>query len=69
MATKRIKIGDLERFDPTDHLNSEEAIQAYLADALQEPDPRWLPIALSHIAVARKRWGLPAPDDGSTHHP
>lgn len=66
MATERIKIEDLERFDPVDHLRCEESIQAYLADAEQEPDPRWLPIALAHVERARKRWDLraSAPDSG-----
>lgn len=58
MATKRYSLEDLEVFDVAEHLRSEESIQAFLADAEQETDPRWLAIALSHVARARKRWGL-----------
>lgn len=61
MATKRIKIEDLEVFDPIDHLRSEESIQGFLADAREETDPRWLSVALSYVAAARKRWDLEEP--------
>lgn len=61
MATKRIKIEDLPLFDTADYLDSEEAIEAFLADAEQDTDPRQLAIALSHVERARKRWNLPSP--------
>lgn len=61
MSTKPIKLKDLQVFDPADHLQSEESIQGFLADAEQEPDPRWMPIALAHVARARERWNLPGP--------
>lgn len=60
MTTRPIKVEDLEVFDPADYLSDEESIQAFLASAVEEPDPRWLPIALGHVARARERWNLPA---------
>lgn len=63
MATKPIKVEDLPLFDPVDYLDSEEAIQAFLADAEQDIDPRQLAIAQSHVERARKRWGQPSPAD------
>lgn len=61
MATKTIRIEDLPIFDVTDYLRDEECIAAFLADAAQETDPRWIAVALAHVARARERWGLPQP--------
>src|SRR5690349_10780930 len=49
----KIKIEDLEVFDPAEHLSNDESIAAFLTDALQERDPRWFPVALGHVARAR----------------
>lgn len=66
---KRYKLEDLEVFDVAEQLDNEESIQAFLADARKEADPRWLPIALAHVVRARKRWSLPAPGEESARQP
>lgn len=65
-APEPINVHELPSFDVTDFLNSEEAIQAFLADAKQDTEPGQLAIAQTHVDRARRRWNLPAPSEGST---
>jgi len=51
--TKRIKVADLPEFDAAEHLDSEEAVAAYLTDILEANDPALLAAALGDIARAR----------------
>ncbi|MBC5766600.1 addiction module antidote protein [Ramlibacter albus] len=51
--SKRIKAEDLPEFDPTQYLDSEEAIAAYLTDILAAGDAGLLAAALGDIARAR----------------
>ena len=44
---------DLEPFDASDYLDSEEAIAEYLATALENPDPVAFLIAVRDVAKAR----------------
>ena len=50
---KRIKVDELPEFDPSQHLDSEEAIVSYLNDILQANDAALLAAALGDIARAR----------------
>ncbi len=51
--TRKIKIADLPEFDITEHLDSEEAIAAYLTAVIEENDPSELAHALGTVARAR----------------
>jgi probable addiction module antidote protein len=51
--SKRIKVGDLPGFDAEPHLDSEEAIAAYLTDVIEANDASLLAAALGDIARAR----------------
>ena len=51
--TRKIKIADLPEFDITEHLDSEEAIAAYLTAVIEENDPSELAHALGMVARAR----------------
>ena len=51
--TKRIKVADLPDFDAALHLDSAEAVAAYLTDILEANDPALLAAALGDIARAR----------------
>lgn len=64
-----MKAEDLPDFDVANYLLDEEQIQAYLAAVAQENNPELSALALEAVARTRKRWGLPAPGDGSTHQP
>lgn len=64
-----MKAEDLPDFDVADHLQDEEQIQLYLAEAARQNDAELLASAQADVARARERWNLPAPGDGSTHHP
>ena len=50
---KRIKVSELQEFDATPYLDSEQAIAAYLTDILEAGDPALLAAALGDIARAR----------------
>jgi probable addiction module antidote protein len=50
---KRIKVEELAEFDPSQYLDSEEAIVSYLNDILQANDAALLAAALGDIARAR----------------
>lgn len=51
--TRKIKVADLPEFDITEHLDSGEAIAAYLTMVLEENDPSELAHALGVVARAR----------------
>lgn len=51
--TKKIRIADLPEFDITEHLDSEEAIAAYLTMVIEENKPSELAHALGVVARAR----------------
>ncbi|WP_028572301.1 addiction module antidote protein [Desulfonatronum lacustre] len=51
--TQKIRIADLPEFDITEHLDSEEAIAAYLTMVIEENDPSELAHALGVVARAR----------------
>lgn len=51
--TPMTKTTDLQPFDFAEHLDSEEAIEAYLADIMKEGDDSLLASALGDIAKAR----------------
>lgn len=51
--TKKIKIGDLPDFDPSEHLKNEEDIAVYLSIILEDGDVALLAAALGDIARAR----------------
>ncbi len=51
--TRKIKIADLPEFDITEHLDSEDAIAAYLTAENEENDPSELAHALGVVARAR----------------
>jgi len=51
--SKKIKLSDLKRFDITEHLDSAEAMAAYLTVVLEDNDPALLAAALGDIARAR----------------
>lgn len=51
--TKKIRIADLPEFDITEHLDSEEAVAAYLTMVIEENDPSELAHALGIVARAR----------------
>ena len=44
---------NLRRFDPADHLDSDEAMVEYLNAALQEDDPKYFTKALGNVARAK----------------
>ena len=48
-----IKISDLQEFDVTEYLTTEEDVAAYLTVALEDNDPSMLGVALGDIARAR----------------
>jgi len=50
--TQKIRIADLPEFDITEHLDSEEAIAAYLTMVIEENDPSELAHALGVVARA-----------------
>ena len=51
--TEKIRIADLPEFDITEHLDSEEAIAAYLTMVIEENDHSELAHALGVVARAR----------------
>lgn len=51
--SRKIRIADLPQFDITEHLDSEEAIAAYLTAVIEENDPSELAHALGVVARAR----------------
>ncbi|GAB6059439.1 addiction module antidote protein [Desulfonatronum parangueonense] len=51
--SQKIKIADLPKFDITEHLDSEEAIAAYLTMVIEENDSSELAHALGVVARAR----------------
>lgn len=51
--SRKIRIADLPEFDITEHLDSEEAIAAYLTAVIEENDPSELAHALGVVARAR----------------
>jgi probable addiction module antidote protein len=51
--TQKIKIAELPEFDPTEYLNSDEDVAAYLTTVLEENDTSLLAAALGDIARAR----------------
>ncbi len=51
--TKTFRIANLPDFDITEHLDSEEAIAAYLTMVIEENDPSELAHALGVVARAR----------------
>ena len=51
--TRKIKVADLPEFDISEHLDSEEAIAAYLTAVIEENDPSELAHALGVVARAR----------------
>ncbi len=51
--SQKIRIADLPEFDITEHLESEEAIAAYLTMVIEENDPSELAHALGVVARAR----------------
>jgi probable addiction module antidote protein len=51
--TRKIKVADLPEFDISEHLDSEEAIAAYLTAVIEESDPSELAHALGVVARAR----------------
>jgi probable addiction module antidote protein len=53
LMDKRIKVEELAEFDPSQYLDSEEAIVAYLNEILQANDAALLAAALGDIARAR----------------
>lgn len=52
-TTDKIKVSDLPEFDMADHLDSDEAVAAYLSAVLADGDSDELVRALGHIAKAR----------------
>ncbi len=53
MATRKPKSVKTRPFDPAEYLDSDEAIAAYLQDALEEGDPAEIAEALGVVARAR----------------
>lgn len=54
MKKARSKKGlDFTVFDPSDYLDNEEVIAAYLTEAVQDEDPAMFMHALAHVAKAR----------------
>ena len=51
--SRKIKVADLPEFDITEHLDSEEAVVAYLSAVIEENDPSELAHALGVVARAR----------------
>lgn len=51
--TTKTHASDLPGFDPTQHLNSDEAVAQYLAAILEECNPDLLAAALGDIARVR----------------
>lgn len=51
--TKKIRIADLNDFDPAQHLKDEDDVAAYLTVILEDKDPALLAAALGDIARAR----------------
>ncbi len=51
--TQKIRIADLPEFDITEHMDSEEAIAAYLTMVIEENNPSELAHALGVVARAR----------------
>ena len=49
----RIKVESLPTFDPTEFLDSEESIAAYLTDIMEDGDAGLLAAALGDVARAR----------------
>ena len=49
----KIECLDLERFEASDYLDSEEVIAEYLTLALEDPDPDAFLVAVRDIAKAR----------------
>lgn len=56
-----VRAEDLPDFDVADHLQDEEQMQLYLAEAARQDDAELLASAQADVARARGRWGLPAP--------
>ena len=54
----------LKKWDPAEHLDSEEAAIAYIDAALDEADPQLIAAALSDIARARGRNDIAVDLDG-----
>ena len=51
------------KWDSTDHLTTEEEIEAYLEACREENDPVFMEHALKIVDRARIRWGLVSPND------
>lgn len=49
---------ELPEFDVANHLQDEEQIQLYLAEAARQNDAELLASAQADVARARERWGL-----------
>jgi probable addiction module antidote protein len=63
--TKKTRISELPEFDMAEHLDSEEAIAAYLTLVIEENDPSELAHALGTVARARGM-AVVAQDSGIT---
>jgi probable addiction module antidote protein len=50
---KKVKVTDLQDFDPAQYLDSPEAVAAYLTSMLEEGEPALIAAALGDIARAR----------------
>jgi len=53
MAKKKTKVSATRPFDSAEYLDSEEAIKAYMEEALEADDPAFIAKALGTIARAR----------------
>lgn len=51
--SKKVKVADLQDFDPAQYLDSPEAVAAYLTSMLEEGEPAQIAAALGDIARAR----------------
>ena len=56
------------RFEVTDYLDSEEAMEAFLTDAIEHGDESEVRDAEEVIARARIRWSLPEPSAAHSPH-
>lgn len=51
--SKKVKVADLQDFDPAQYLDSPEAVAAYLTSMMDEGEPAQIAAALGDIARAR----------------
>lgn len=51
--SKKVKVADLQDFDPAQYLDSPEAVAAYLTSMMEEGEPAQIAAALGDIARAR----------------